>query len=85
MNKQRFFISLVSSIIIFIVVTFTALNDFSLFTEMVIIFLAVVIGQAISIPLFRRFAEQRVSNKTVFVSFLSTLVVFWTFASIFFD
>ncbi|WP_214700789.1 MULTISPECIES: hypothetical protein [unclassified Exiguobacterium] len=85
MNKQRFFITLVSSIIIFSAVTFTALNDFSLFTEMVIIFLSVVIGQAISIPLFRRFAEQRVSNQTVFVSFLSMLVILWTFAGILFD
>jgi hypothetical protein len=60
-------------------------NDYSLFAEMVIIFIAVVIGQTILERLFRCFAEQRVSNQTVFVSFLSMLVILWTFAGILFD
>ncbi|MCC9625377.1 hypothetical protein LPB41_27185 [Thalassospira sp. MA62] len=85
MNKQRFFITLASSMILFVAMMFIFRNDFSLFTEIVIIFLSVVIGQTLAVRLFHRFSEQRVSSKTVFVSFLSLLVAFWTIASILFD
>ncbi|MDX5979673.1 hypothetical protein SIL77_00100 [Exiguobacterium profundum] len=84
MNKQRYFISLVSSIMVFVAVIFTALNDFSLFTDMVIVFLSVVIGQTIANRLFQRFSKQQVSGKTVFITYASMLAVFWTFASIVF-
>jgi hypothetical protein len=85
LNKQRFLTTLTSSIILFVAMTFIFRNDYSLFAEMAIIFIAVVIGQTILERLFRRFAEQRVSNQTVFVSFLSMLVILWTFAGILFD
>lgn len=85
LNKQRFLTTMTSSIILFIAMIFIFSNDFSLFIEMMIIFLAVVIGQTILERLFQRFVEQRVSNQTVFVSFLSMLVILWTFASILFD
>ncbi|WP_214761251.1 hypothetical protein [Exiguobacterium sp. s129] len=85
MNKQRFLTTLTSSIILFVAMIFIFRNDYSLFAEMAIIFIAVVIGQTILERLFRRFAEERVSNQTVFVSFLSMLVILWTFAGILFD
>ena len=71
-----------SSIILFIAMIFIFSNDFSLFIEMMIIFLAVVVGQIMLERLFRRFAEKQVSNQTVFVSFLSMLVVLWSITSI---
>lgn len=84
MNKQRFFITLASSMILFVAMMFIFRNDFSLFTEMVIIFLSVVIGQTIVNRLFQRFSKQQVSGKTVFITYASMLAVFWTFASIVF-
>ena len=82
LNKQRFLTTMTSSIILFIVMIFIFSNDFSLFIEMMIIFLAVVVGQIMLERLFRRFAEKQVSNQTVFVSFLSMLVVLWSITSI---
>ena len=82
LNKQRFLTTMTSSIILFIAMIFIFSNDFSLFIEMMIIFLAVVVGQIMLERLFRRFAEKQVSNQTVFVSFLSMLVVLWSITSI---
>lgn len=85
LNKQRFLTTMTSSIILFIAMIFIFSNDFSLFIEMMIIFFAVVVGQTMLERLFRRFAEKQVSNQTVFVSFLSMLVVLWSITSILFD
>lgn len=85
LNKQRFLTTMTSSIILFIAMIFIFSNDFSLFIEMMILFFAVVVGQTMLERLFRRFAEKQVSNQTVFVSFLSMLVVLWSITSILFD
>lgn len=85
LNKQRFLTTMTSSIILFVAMIFIFSNDFSLFIEMMIIFFAVVVGQTMLERLFRRFAEKQVSNQTVFVSFLSMLVVLWSITSILFD